>query len=132
MLIVSSFRERARLFAAGSFRAARVHRSCLVGRVPRRSDGGFLPEFPQGPGAVRARKGRRGARAFQAWRVGRRVLDDGAALFDFAYDRRARIEVGYGLESRLTDADSARLISTSPVAGAGSVSSVSVRGVDRC
>ncbi len=43
-------------------------------------------------------------RAFTAWKVGRKGLDDGAVLFLFTQDRKVRIEVGYGLESRLTDA----------------------------
>lgn len=44
------------------------------------------------------------------WRVGRRGHDDGAVLFLFMKDRKIRIEVGYGLESALTDADSYRII----------------------
>jgi uncharacterized membrane protein YgcG len=36
-------------------------------------------------------------RAFERWRVGRRGIDDGAVLFVFTDDHRARIEVGYGL-----------------------------------
>jgi uncharacterized protein len=44
------------------------------------------------------------------WKVGRRGHDDGAVLFLFMQDRRVRIEVGYGLESSLTDADSYRII----------------------
>jgi uncharacterized protein len=49
-------------------------------------------------------------RAFQQWRVGRRGIDDGAVLFVFAGDRRARIEVGYGLEDRVPDAVAKRII----------------------
>jgi uncharacterized protein len=49
-------------------------------------------------------------RAFAAWRVGRKGLDDGVALFILAADRRVRIEVGYGLEDRLPDAIAARII----------------------
>lgn len=49
-------------------------------------------------------------RAFRAWRVGRRGIDDGAVLFLFTDDRRVRIEVGYGLEERLTDARAGRII----------------------
>lgn len=45
------------------------------------------------------------------WKVGRRGHDDGAVLFLFMADRKVRIEVGYGLESSLTDADSHRIIS---------------------
>jgi len=48
--------------------------------------------------------------AFAAWGVGRAKLDDGAVLFIFTEDRTARIEVGYGLEERLTDAAASRII----------------------
>jgi uncharacterized protein len=44
------------------------------------------------------------------WRIGRRGHDDGAILFLFMKDHRVRMEVGYGLESALTDADSSRII----------------------
>jgi uncharacterized protein len=50
------------------------------------------------------------ARAFGAWRVGRKGLDDGLALFVFSADRRLRIEVGYGLEDRVSDLVAARII----------------------
>jgi len=50
------------------------------------------------------------ARAFEAWRIGRVKLDDGAALFVMLDDRAARIEVGYGLEPRLTDAQASRIL----------------------
>ena len=49
-------------------------------------------------------------RAFGAWRVGRKGLDDGVVVFVMAADRKLRIEVGYGLEDRLTDAAAARII----------------------
>jgi|HubBroStandDraft_4_1064222.scaffolds.fasta_scaffold00006_107 uncharacterized protein len=44
------------------------------------------------------------------WKVGRKGHDDGAVLFLFMADHKVRIEVGYGLESALTDADSHRII----------------------
>ncbi len=44
------------------------------------------------------------------WKIGRRGHDDGAVLFLFMRDRKVRIEVGYGLESALTDADAHRII----------------------
>jgi uncharacterized protein len=44
------------------------------------------------------------------WKIGRRGHDDGAVLFLFMQDRKIRIEVGYGLESSLTDADSFHII----------------------
>ena len=48
--------------------------------------------------------------AAHQWRIGRRGKDDGAILFLFMKDHHIRIEVGYGLESSLTDADSSRII----------------------
>jgi len=49
-------------------------------------------------------------RAFAAWKVGRRGLDDGVVLFIMADDRKLRIEVGYGLEAKLTDLQAATII----------------------
>jgi uncharacterized protein len=49
-------------------------------------------------------------RAFAAWKVGRKGLDDGVAVFIMAADRRLRIEVGYGLEDRVPDAMASRII----------------------
>lgn len=49
-------------------------------------------------------------RAFKAWRVGRKGIDDGLVLFIFAEDRKIRIEVGYGLEPVVTDAQASRII----------------------
>jgi len=49
-------------------------------------------------------------RAFRAWRVGRKGMDDGLVLFLFTEDRKARIEVGYGLEAQVPDAVASRVI----------------------
>jgi len=49
-------------------------------------------------------------RAFQSWRVGRKGLDDGVALFIMSADRRLRIEVGYGMEAQLPDITASRII----------------------
>jgi uncharacterized protein len=49
-------------------------------------------------------------RAFAAWRVGRKGIDDGLVLFVFSADRKVRIEVGYGLESVVPDAIASRVI----------------------
>lgn len=49
-------------------------------------------------------------RAFKAWRVGRKGLDDGVAVFILAGNRKLRIEVGYGLEDRVPDAVAARIV----------------------
>jgi uncharacterized protein len=50
------------------------------------------------------------ARSFAAWRVGRRGKDDGVVIFVLPAQRKARIEVGYGLEPWLTDVRAARII----------------------
>jgi uncharacterized protein len=49
-------------------------------------------------------------KAFAAWRIGRKGLDDGLALFVMAADQRLRIEVGYGLEGVIPDALAGRVI----------------------
>ena len=49
-------------------------------------------------------------RAFAQWKVGRKGLDDGLALFIMSADRRLRIEVGYGLEGQVPDAIASRII----------------------
>lgn len=49
-------------------------------------------------------------RTAQAWGVGRKGRDNGAVLFVFVADHALRIEVGYGLEGRLTDAVSHAII----------------------
>jgi len=49
-------------------------------------------------------------RAFQSWKVGRKGLDDGVALFIMSADRRLRIEVGYGMEGQVPDAIASRII----------------------
>jgi uncharacterized protein len=50
------------------------------------------------------------SQAADAWKIGRAHKDDGAILFLFMHDHKVRIEVGYGLEPKLTDAQSARII----------------------
>jgi uncharacterized protein len=49
-------------------------------------------------------------RAFAKWKVGRKGLDDGLALFIMSQDRKMRIEVGYGLEAVVPDAIASRVI----------------------
>jgi len=49
-------------------------------------------------------------KAFAAWKVGRKGLDDGLVLFIMSADRKIRIEVGYGLEDKVTDAQSSQVI----------------------
>ena len=50
------------------------------------------------------------ARAFEAWKVGRKGLDDGLVLFIMVEDRTVRIEVGYGLEGVVPDVIAGRII----------------------
>jgi uncharacterized protein len=49
-------------------------------------------------------------KAFAAWRVGRKGIDDGLVIFLFADDRKIRFEVGYGLEGQVPDAIASRII----------------------
>lgn len=49
-------------------------------------------------------------KVFEAWKVGRRGMDDGLVLFIMAEDRKVRIEVGYGLEGIVPDAVASRVI----------------------
>jgi uncharacterized protein len=49
-------------------------------------------------------------RTFEAWKVGRKGIDDGLVLFVLAQDRKLRIEVGYGLEGQMPDALASRII----------------------
>jgi uncharacterized protein len=49
-------------------------------------------------------------RAFAKWKIGRKGLDDGLALFIMPQDRKMRIEVGYGLEPVVPDAIASRVI----------------------
>ncbi|CCD93818.1 conserved exported hypothetical protein [Bradyrhizobium sp. ORS 375] len=49
-------------------------------------------------------------RVAEAWKIGRRKIDDGALLVIAKGDRKLRIEVGYGLEGSLTDVTARRII----------------------
>jgi len=49
-------------------------------------------------------------RVAEQWKLGRKGVDDGAILLIAKNDRRARIEVGYGLEGALPDAIAKRII----------------------
>ena len=49
-------------------------------------------------------------RVAEAWKIGRKKIDDGAILVVAKNDRHLRIEVGYGLEGALTDVTSRRII----------------------
>jgi uncharacterized protein len=49
-------------------------------------------------------------RVAEAWKIGRKKIDDGAILLVAKNDHKLRIEVGYGLEGALTDVTSQRII----------------------
>src|SRR5947209_3542041 len=49
-------------------------------------------------------------RVAEAWKIGRKKIDDGAILVVAKNDHHLRIEVGYGLEGALTDINSRRII----------------------
>jgi uncharacterized protein len=51
-----------------------------------------------------------GIRVVDAWKLGRKGVDDGALLLIAKDDRALRIEVGYGLEGALPDAIANRII----------------------
>lgn len=72
------------------------------------------------------------AETAHTWRVGRRSYDDGVVLFLFTRDHRVRIEVGYGLEGDLTDADAKRIIDGKivPAMRAGDPDRAVTAGVD--
>jgi uncharacterized protein len=52
-----------------------------------------------------------GIRLAEAWKIGRRGIDDGVILIVAKEDRQLRIEVGYGLEGALNDATAKRIVS---------------------
>src|SRR5450759_5322092 len=51
-----------------------------------------------------------GIRVVEAWKLGRKGVDDGALLIVAKDDHSLRIEVGYGLEGALNDATANRII----------------------
>lgn len=72
--------------------------------------------------------------ATEQWKIfpkGKR--DNGAILFAFMQDHKVRIEVGYGLEGALPDADASRIIQETiiPKMRAGDVDGAIQGGVDR-
>ncbi|MDE2380414.1 YgcG family protein [Bradyrhizobium sp.] len=72
-------------------------------------------------------------RVAEAWKVGRKKIDDGAILVIAKNDRHLRIEVGYGLEGSLTDATSRRIIDEdiTPKFKSGDFAGGIAAGVDR-
>ena len=47
---------------------------------------------------------------FQKWRLGQKGLDNGVLLVVFVQERKLRLEVGYGLEAVLPDAEAGQII----------------------
>jgi uncharacterized protein len=72
-------------------------------------------------------------RVAEAWKIGRRKVDDGALLVVAKNDRKLRIEVGYGLEGALTDVTARRIIDEiiTPKFKAGDFAGGISAGVDR-
>ncbi|HKU67521.1 MAG TPA: TPM domain-containing protein [Candidatus Baltobacteraceae bacterium] len=75
--------------------------------------------------------------AAEKWKIrtgkDKSAKDNAAVLFAFMQDRKVRIEVGYGLEPSLTDADSSRIIQETivPKMRTGDVDGAIQSGVDR-
>jgi uncharacterized protein len=72
-------------------------------------------------------------RVAEAWKIGRKKIDDGVLLVVAKNDRHLRIEVGYGLEGALTDVTSKRIIDEdiTPKFKAGDFTGGISAGVDR-
>jgi uncharacterized protein len=72
-------------------------------------------------------------RAAEAWKIGRKKIDDGALLVIAKNDRKLRIEVGYGLEGALNDVTAKRIIDEiiTPKFRSGDFAGGISEGVDR-
>ena len=72
-------------------------------------------------------------RVVEAWKLGRKKVDDGALLIIAKNDRTLRIENGYGLEGVLTDAASNRIIEDTmlPLLRQGQYFAAITAGVDQ-
>ncbi|WP_298243287.1 YgcG family protein [uncultured Bradyrhizobium sp.] len=72
-------------------------------------------------------------RVAEAWKIGRKKIDDGAILVVAKNDRHLRIEVGYGLEGALTDVTARRIIDEiiTPKFRSGDFAGGIADGVDR-
>jgi uncharacterized protein len=72
-------------------------------------------------------------RVAEAWKIGRKKVDDGAILLIAKHDRKLRIEVGYGLEGALPDVTAKRIIDEiiTPEFKAGDFDGGVEAGIDR-
>ena len=71
-------------------------------------------------------------RVAEAWKIGHKGSDNGVLLIVSRDDHKVRLEVGYGLEGKLTDLLSGRIIrdEISPLFKAGQFDAGFTRGVD--
>lgn len=69
---------------------------------------------------------------FKTWQIGQKDKDNGVLFLVSVNDRKMRIEVGYGLEGELTDAEAGRVIRdvVSPYFRQGSYNAGVIRGVE--
>jgi uncharacterized protein len=72
-------------------------------------------------------------RVAEAWKIGRKKIDDGALLVIAKDDHKLRIEVGYGLEGALNDVTAKRIIDEviTPKFSSGDFAGGITAGVDR-
>ncbi|MFO0575273.1 MAG: TPM domain-containing protein [Polyangia bacterium] len=72
------------------------------------------------------------AATFAAWRLGRKGIDDGLALFVFTEQHKLSIEVGYGLEEKVPDLRAAQILNEvlAPRLRAGERDTAITAGVD--
>ena len=129
---------------------SRCRRCRARGRSDRHAVGGDIASLTQTLRNFEARKGSQIAvlivpttdgeaieqfslRVAEAWKIGRKKIDDGALLVVAKNDRHLRIEVGYGLEGALTDATAKRIIDEdiTPKFKAGDFAGGVSAGVDR-
>ncbi|MGX7743537.1 TPM domain-containing protein [Rhodopseudomonas parapalustris] len=139
--------------ALGPFARADVAVPALTGRVVDQTgtlSEGAIARLDQKLKAFEARKGSQIAvlivpttqpeaieqfsiRVAEAWKIGRKKVDDGAILLVAKGDRKLRIEVGYGLEGALPDVTAKRIIDEviTPKFKAGDFEGGIEAGVDR-
>lgn len=118
------------LLCFASIASAQVAVPQLTGRVVDRTDTLSADQVASLSETLRAFEARKGAqiavlmvpttspetieqfslRVAEAWKIGRRKIDDGALLVVAKDDRALRIEVGYGLEGALNDVTAKRII----------------------
>ncbi|WP_287371892.1 TPM domain-containing protein [Prosthecochloris sp.] len=71
-------------------------------------------------------------RIVEAWKIGQKEYDNGVLLLVAKKDRKVRIEVGYGLEGRLTDLTAGRIVDNEivPLFAKGSYDQGIAHGID--